>query len=213
MTRTSSLRRAARARACVPSSGKAEASSMALRTILSASSRCVMRTGGGLRPMRCSAARSLAICPWRWPSEPLISFSCACSSARRASMLVRSPSLFLMSVAVSSRRTLRLSRSAEMASTSPCRALVRCLTFSSSRCLRLERLLGVLWGLGRLRLAGLRLDRLLGSLRQEAGRRQGNGQDRAGKRGGELGLQSLLRSRSRQRRSFPRPTCPPLRGR
>ena len=108
---------------------------MALRTILRASSRCVMSTGGGLRPMRCSAARSLAICPWRWLSEPLIIFSCACSSARRASVVVRSPSLFLMSVAVSSRRTLRLSRSAVMASTSPCKVLVRCLTFSSSRCL------------------------------------------------------------------------------
>ena len=36
---------------------------MALRTIDSASSRCVTITGGGLRPMRCMAARSAEIEP------------------------------------------------------------------------------------------------------------------------------------------------------
>ena len=56
---------------------------MALRTIDSASSRRVIITGGGLRPMRCMAASSAAIVPWRCSSEPRRCFSCASSSPSR----------------------------------------------------------------------------------------------------------------------------------
>ena len=110
-------------------------------------------------------------------SEPLSSFSCASSSARRASVVVRSPSLFLMSVAVSSRRTLRLSRSAVMACDVALQRLGALLDVLELALLGLERLLGFLGGLGCRRLAGLRLVRLrLGSLRQHrrtAARRPG----------------------------------------
>ena len=70
MTRTRSFELLGERHGLAASSGKAEASSMALRTMASASSRRVTITGGGLRPMRCMAASSAEIEPCRASSVP-----------------------------------------------------------------------------------------------------------------------------------------------
>ena len=59
---------------------------MALRTIVSASSRRVTITGGGLRPMRCMAASRAEIEPCRSSSDPRKCLSCASSSPSRDSI-------------------------------------------------------------------------------------------------------------------------------
>ena len=67
--------------ACALSSGNAEDSSMALRTMVNASSRRVIITGGGLRPILCRAASSAEIAPWRCSSVPRSCLSSTSSSA------------------------------------------------------------------------------------------------------------------------------------
>ncbi len=86
ITRARSLSCSARASACSRMAGNAEASSMALRTMSSASSLCVIITGGGFRPMRCIAARSAAMLSWRCSSVPRRWRSWASSSPSRDSI-------------------------------------------------------------------------------------------------------------------------------
>ena len=96
----------ARPTACHLSSGKAEDSSMALRTMVKASSRRVTITGGGLRPILCRAASSAERVPWRSSSVPRSFFSSTSSSASFASILLSSASLCWMRLPVSSSRSL-----------------------------------------------------------------------------------------------------------
>ena len=128
MTRTRSLSCSASATACPLSSGKADASSMALRTMDRASSRRVTITGGGFLPMRCMAASSAEIEPWRCLQR---SRADAFPALRARPPAIRSGSAGLRSAGsslpVSISRALMRWRSAAILSRSACSSLERLL--------------------------------------------------------------------------------------